>query len=218
MQIMNPKKTPQFNSKDACNSFAACLDAMLKAEKKPAFTYTAINKPIIKQLVHYFCGQEDCGLDLLKGIFLRGPVGTGKSVIMRAFAIWLSPGNRFRIVDCRDLQKQALKDGFDSLLKYSVHSYNYKNGFYHRDNGGIIYCFDDLGGEKVTKFYGNDINVMAEIILDRYREFDITRLKTHITSNLKDGDLIEEMYSLRVRDRMREMFNFVDLKGPSFRR
>lgn len=215
---MTPKKTPQFNSKEACNSFAACLAAMLKAEGKPAFNFTTANKAVIKQLVHYFCGQEDCGLDLLKGIFLRGPVGTGKSAIMRAFALWLVPPHRFRIVECRDLQKQALKDGFDSLLKYSIHSYNFKNGFYHRENGGIIYCFDDLGAEKLTKFYGNEINVMAEVLQDRYREFDITRLKTHITSNLKDGDLIEEMYTLRIRDRMREMFNFIDMPGPSFRK
>lgn len=215
---MTPKKAHQFNSKEACNSFAAFLVAMLKAEKKPTFTFTPENKTVIKKLVHYFCGQEDCGLDLLKGIFLRGPVGTGKSAIMRAFALWLSTPNRFRIVECRDIQKQALKDGFDSLLKYSVHSYNFKNGFYHRENGGIVYCFDDLGAEKLTKYYGNEINVMAEVLQDRYREFDITRLKTHITSNLKDGDLIEEMYTLRIRDRLREMLNFVDMPGPSFRK
>lgn len=215
---MTHKTTTPFNSKEACNQFATHLNEMLKAEKKPAFNYTEANKPIIKTLVHYFCNQKDSGLDLDKGIFLRGPVGTGKSAIMRAFSTLLSQSTRFRIVDCRDVQKQAVKDGFDSLLKYTVHSYTFKNGFYHRENGGIVYCFDDLGAEKLSKFYGNEINVMAEVLQDRYREFDITRLKTHITSNLKDGDLIEEMYSLRVRDRMREMFNFVDMPGPSFRK
>ena len=49
---------------------------------------------------------------------------------------------------------------------------------------------------------------MAEILLSRYDMFIHHQMKTHITTNL-NGDEIEEMYGIRVRSRMRELFNLI---------
>jgi DNA replication protein DnaC len=69
------------------------------------------------------------------------------------------------------------------------------------------YCFDDLGTEVDKKYYGNESNVMAEILLDRYDKQSV-KGKTHVTSNL-NSTMLEERYGYRVRSRIREMLNIV---------
>lgn len=68
------------------------------------------------------------------------------------------------------------------------------------------FCFDDLGTEQSLKYYGNECNVMAEVLLSRYERFVSQSIKTHITTNLSATE-IEALYGNRVRSRMREMFN-----------
>jgi hypothetical protein len=71
-----------------------------------------------------------------------------------------------------------------------------------------IYCFDDLGAEQSLKYYGNECNVMSEILLSRYDLFISQRMITHITTNLSASEL-EEIYGNRVRSRFRETVNLV---------
>ena len=70
------------------------------------------------------------------------------------------------------------------------------------------YCFDDLGIENNIKYYGNECNVMAEILLSRYDLFIGRGLITHITTNLSATE-IEEAYGNRLRSRLREMVNLI---------
>lgn len=208
-----PKETPQFDIDAACAHFVAHI----KKNICPDFKVTIHNKGVIRNLVYYFSNQEG-EYKLNKGLCLRGPFGTGKTTLMRAFASWQPNKRPFRMVNTRDIQKDCAIQGFEALFKYSKHSYNYKHGVYARENGPITYNFDDWGAEKVTKFYGTEINVMEELLQDRYNEFTETGMLTHLTTNLKDGNLIEQMYGGRVRDRLREMFNFVDLLGETHRK
>ena len=69
-------------------------------------------------------------------------------------------------------------------------------------------CFDYLGTENNLKYYGNECNVMAEILLSRYDIFTSKKIQTHITTNLSASE-IENVYGNRVRSRMREMFNLI---------
>ena len=62
--------------------------------------------------------------------------------------------------------------------------------------------------EKNIKYYGNECNVMAEIILSRYDLFISKKTLTHITTNLSASE-IEKAYGNRIRSRLREMFNVV---------
>lgn len=70
------------------------------------------------------------------------------------------------------------------------------------------YCFDDLGTEQQIKHFGNDCNVMAEILITRYEEFIANGSITHITTNLSASE-IEKAYGNRVRSRLRQMFNLI---------
>ena len=70
------------------------------------------------------------------------------------------------------------------------------------------YCFDDLGTEHNIRYFGNDCNVMAEILLSRYDHFTENKTVTHLTTNLAASE-IETYYGNRVRSRMRAMFNLI---------
>lgn len=58
------------------------------------------------------------------------------------------------------------------------------------------------------RHYGKDCNVMGEILLSRYDLFLNHKRKTHATTNLNAVEL-EELYGIRVRSRMRQLFNLV---------
>jgi DNA replication protein DnaC len=80
------------------------------------------------------------------------------------------------------------------------------------------YCFDDLGTEETKSHFGNKINVMAEIILNRYDNKTAMGWEfTHVTTNLS-ADEIEQYYGSRVRSRFREMFNAITLNGNDRRK
>lgn len=49
---------------------------------------------------------------------------------------------------------------------------------------------------------------MAEILLSRYDLFTTRHMITHLTTNLNSTE-IEQLYGLRVRSRLREMFNLI---------
>ena len=101
---------------------------------------------------------------------------------------------------CRDISFEFIKDGYQTIHKYS----NGNNSYSEYRN----YCFDDLGVETNLKYYGNECNVMAEIILSRYDIFISKQVITHITSNLSASE-IETTYGNRVRSRLRNMLNLI---------
>jgi energy-coupling factor transporter ATP-binding protein EcfA2 len=146
------------------------------------------------------------GLYLHKGIMLTGPVGCGKTSFMKLIQFFLPRENRHIIKSCRDVSFEFIQDGYEVISRYSKQSF-----YYHRPR---TYCFDDLGTENSLKYYGNDCNVMAEILLSRYDLFITQRLITHLTTNLNSSE-IEQIYGPRVRSRMREMFNLISFSNIS---
>jgi DNA replication protein DnaC len=69
-------------------------------------------------------------------------------------------------------------------------------------------CFDDLGTENNLKYFGNECNIIAEILLSRYDLFINKKIITHITTNLSATE-IENQYGNRVRSRLRELCNLM---------
>lgn len=146
-------------------------------------------------------------LDLEKGILLSGPVGCGKTTLMSLMRYFTADKNKFIMKSCRDISFEFIEGGFSVIHKYSrgaLYQYLPKN-----------YCFDDLGVESSLKYYGNECNVMAEILLTRYDLFVAQKLTTHLTTNLSASE-IEEAYGNRVRSRLREMFNLIAFDNNSF--
>lgn len=55
-------------------------------------------------------------------------------------------------------------------------------------------------------YWGNNCNVMGEVLLSRYDLFISSKMITHVTTNLNSQEL-EVLYGNRLRSRMRAMFN-----------
>ena len=159
--------------------------------------------PIIYKLMAYFLKDEaSCyqyGINLDKGILLSGPVGCGKTTLMNLMKTLTATEHKFYIKPCRDISFEFIQDGYEIIQKYS-------KGKLYPDPKTI--CFDDLGTEKNLKYYGNECNVMAELILSRYDLFISKKIYTHITTNLSASE-IETAYGNRVRSRLRSMVNLI---------
>lgn len=73
------------------------------------------------------------------------------------------------------------KNGYEA-----INNFTQKQNFQSKLTG---YCFDDLGTEQQIKHFGNDCNVMAEILISRYEHFVENKSITHITTNLSATEI-----------------------------
>ncbi len=160
--------------------------------------------PIIYKLIAYFLKDEatcfQYGINGNKGILLSGPIGCGKTSLMNLMKHLATTEHKFFVKPCRDISFEFIQDGYEVIHKYS------KGKLYQSEPKTI--CFDDLGTENNLKYYGNECNVMAEILLSRYDIFTAKKIQTHITTNLSASE-IENVYGNRVRSRLREMINLI---------
>ena len=159
---------------------------------------------LVKSLAAYFlqddvlCRQNEIDLD--KGILLSGPIGCGKTSLMQLMQLIPNQQKKFRFKSCRQISFEFIEDGYQVIHKYTRGDI-YKTNTY-------AYCFDDLGTESNIKYYGNECNVMAEILLSRYDLHTSQGLLTHVTTNLSTIE-IEEIYGNRLRSRLRQMVNLI---------
>lgn len=162
---------------------------------------------IYKLLVYAIGDKENAerrGISLCKGLLVCGPIGCGKTSLLKLISYFFPRETQYHIKPTREISFEFEKDGFAVINQYG------KGSFFRLGNYLIpkAWCFDDLGLEQTPKYYGNDCNVMAEILLARYDQFVSKRMMTHITTNLSASEL-ESIYGNRIRSRMREMFNLV---------
>jgi DNA replication protein DnaC len=81
--------------------------------------------------------------------------------------------------------------------------------------GKVVYL-DDVGSEETVNHYGSKINWFKEFLESYYlNSTDFSRL---ILSTNCNFDQIQEKYGFRVRSRMKEMFNIIDVKGKDLRK
>lgn len=193
------------------------------AEFKP----TKEQLPILKALALYFTGNPefekldtsvyntvDIPFSLNKGLWIWGNPGVGKTLLMQMF----SRNKRlcYRLLQCPKIVSSFVIDGFDAIKQYSkkwqepVGASNF-----YQDYIGI--CYNDLGTEPMrAKNYGNEINVMEHLFLETYENM-VPFFHRHVTTNLT-FDQVESCYGVRVKDRIRESFNVLELKGESLRK
>jgi DNA replication protein DnaC len=202
--IENNQKVYEFNK---CLSFIVCQG---KEHYGQSFKINILDIPTIYKLVIYMIKDQNTALklqiDLNKGILLSGPIGCGKTSIMHLIRPFASPLFDYKIKTCRELSFEFAKSGFDAINKYSL-----KQNHQSRLSG---YCFDDLGAEQQIKHFGNDCNVMAEVLISRYEQYVENHSITHLTSNLSASE-IEMLYGNRLRSRMRNMFNLISFNVNS---
>ena len=160
--------------------------------------------PVVYKLIAYFLKDEatchQYNIDLTKGILFTGPIGSGKTALMNLMKYLANNESKYYIKACRDISFEFIQDGYQTIHKYSI------GKLYHSE--AKLICFDDLGVENNLKYFGNECNVMAEILLSRYDIFVSKKILTHITTNLSASE-IEAIYGNRVRSRLRAMFNLI---------
>lgn len=192
------------------------------------------NDEPIQQLCFYFAKDKRFMGDLGKGLLLLGPKGTGKTHLMKFFQ--QNQLASYVMVNTRVIENAWINElpqdeakTIDYYSKNRILAVN-ENRFGHKIAG---FCFDDLGSETTpSKRFGEDKNVMAEVVLNRYdavtlyhprddedenpNEFRPMFYHTHIVTNILPEQL-EERYGSRMRDRLKEMFNLITIEGNSRR-
>lgn len=185
------------------NEILTYLNAKGKLLFGTSFKIAIDDRDILFKLCNYFIKDEvNCkklDIDIHKGILLTGPVGCGKTSLMKLLRHIVPHQKPYKIIPTRNIVF-----GFNHVGYKTIEDYGSTNYF----------CFDDLGVEPIGRHYGKDCNVMGEILLSRYELFIEHKVKTHATSNLNAQEL-EERYGNRVRSRMRELFNLIAFDNGS---
>jgi hypothetical protein len=176
------------------------------------------NRKVINRLVLYFLGHDVAythkgkvyEIKKTKGFLIGGSVGSGKTLLMEA------ANQTFKafgyVATARKVAGDFIEEGQKAILKHSKPMKPNGQGYTYPD------CFfDDLGAEDSKKHYGNETNVMAELITDRYELFIRNHSKTFFTTNLTRAEM-EEKYGPRVMSRLKQMCNFILLDCKTDRR
>ena len=181
--------------------FKACLQylqAKGKSKYGDEFSLRKEDYTLIRKMLCYAIRDEEAcqkyEIDFNKGILLLGPVGSGKTSLMTLIRDFFPTSFRPILKSTRQVSYEFIKAGYEIIDQYG--------------KSDKVFCFDDLGVENSLKHYGNECNTMGEILLTRYDQFIQFGTITHVTTNLNSVEL-EKMYGVRVRSRLREMFNLI---------
>lgn len=177
----------------------------------PLFTLTPEVMKVYKELIRYFHADPEFKGDLIKGILLMGPTGTGKTLAMEVMSIYRQIDDtkfimndkvykmNYEIIDVNRLVNFFMDNAFDGIDIYCRRH---------------IVCIDDIGTEiEQVKHYGNTLDVVSHVLSERYAK----RLITFGTTNFPI-EVLEQKYDNRVTSRMHALFNFITLKCDDFRK
>lgn len=191
----------------------------------PSFVVREDYKPLFNDIVRY-CLMADGNLNPRKGLWLWGDIGTGKTTllhIVRDFCSIVRPLDRdggqysFRITNAIDVCAKFADKGYEGIKKYIASDPEMYIGMYNINLNISRQAFDEIGSEaRITQHYGCAENVFQYILQRRYDRHDGIDNITHVTTNLTPKQIAGE-YGARIHDRCKEMFNFVALRGKTFR-
>lgn len=173
------------------------LDAKGKLLFGEKFKIYKEDRSILYKLCNYqirdWQACKKLNIDIKKGILLSGPVGCGKTSLMKLIRHITPHYQSYEMIPTRNVTFAFNYIGYKIIEQYG---------------DSRFYCFDDLGVEPTGRYFGKDCNVMGEVILSRHELFLKYKFKTHCTTNLNAQEL-EERYGNRARSRMRELFNLI---------
>lgn len=191
-------------------------DNVLK--NNPDFVVDEQSEKVFNLLCQYFSQDpefEKSGYKLNKGIMLTGPVGVGKTELLRIFQ--KNKRQCYHLISVYEIEAACQKNGVDFFQVYigAVPGRgNTPEYFYQRSVG---WAFDDIGRESIVFDFGNKSDVVSKIIQTRYLSKNhIPFTNLHLTTNLTPGE-IESRYDYAVKSRLREMFNYITVEGKDRR-
>lgn len=217
------------NSKELANDavFAAhsrllveCANKII-AKQGRRFIVDDNNRDVLRFLLYYFNGCDKAleifpnkGYSLDKQILLCGGVGTGKTLIMDAFASYLAITKNPRRFTAYSVTEM--------LNYYQLHNsldpYTYNAGCNKGRMSPYAICMNDLGVET-HKHYGVDLKALIDEFLHARNEIWVYEdKKTHITTNLTTAEMkayFADGYK-RLEDRFKA-YNVIPLLGGSRR-
>lgn len=163
---------------------------------------TEDNLKLIKALCYFISGdsrlESELGYSMGKGLLIRGISGLGKTHLVRCLEDneWLP----ILVLSMIEVSDAVAKDG----------EFNIQLG-----DRKLIYL-DDVGTEEATvTYYGTKINWFKNFVEMYYlRHRSYNRLMISTNNSFAE---IEEKYGFRVRSRMKDMFNIVDITGKDMR-
>jgi hypothetical protein len=158
--------------------------------------------PLIKALCYFFSEDErfesELGYSLSKGIILRGVSGLGKTHIVKC----LSKNGLHPTYVCSMIEiGKIVKD----------------EGEFELPSGYSKYYIDDVGSEEssTVNHYGTRINWLKDFLETFYlRSKHYSKLIMSTNNNAQE---IEQKYGFRVRSRVKDMFNVIDVTGKDLR-
>lgn len=169
--------------------------------------YISHNRQVYSAIVEHGARMLD-GTDY-KGLFLKGPVGVGKSFGVEVLAQY------FRIPVLRpELIAAQFKEFNGNLRQLEERLILTAGDFWHEPQDIVI---DELGTTDNARHFGESSALMCDVLDMRYRAFLRYGVKTIVTTNLDDAELARR-YGVRIDDRLNEMFYFRSVTGESLRR
>lgn len=152
----------------------------------------------------YFVSRDlrfntELGYNTKKGLMIRGNTGVGKTYMVKCIAT--NEYNPIRIHSMLSINNEIKNSEFgDYNMKYAR-----------------IHYIDDVGTTTpIINHFGTKINWFKDFIeLESFEKNNFSHL---IISTNCSFDEIEAMYGFRVRSRMAEMFNVIDVEGEDFRK
>lgn len=183
-------------------------------EVEPRFIINDRNRGILSALYDYVWGRSEL-LDPQKGLLLWGAIGVGKSLLIKGLQRYYGKINRycfggsnrsvgFKLTSAAEIALLYAEKGMNGMVHYTDRSYM------------CHLAIDELGREPLdAKHFGTGINVIQVILQLRYevrREFI-----TFATTNLNPDTEFAGRYGDYISDRVKEMFNVIEIKGNSWR-
>jgi DNA replication protein DnaC len=191
-------------------NFALTVVERIAKGLNPFFSMSVSQEKVFKELIRYIHGDPEFDGDLNKGILLMGPTGTGKTLAMLVMSIYRQIDNTMMVVNGRS----------KSMHFEIVKSSKIVNDYACEGSEGIeiylkrlILCIDDIGSEPRTAAnYGNKVDVIEQILTERYERRSMTLGTTNLTE-----ERLSERYDNRVISRMYKLFNFIVLNDKDYR-
>lgn len=163
------------------------------------------NKRFITALCYFISRDEkfetELGFSFQKGLLIRGIAGLGKTHLVRCLEE--NELNPILVLSMIEITDEIKMQGEFEIM-------------YGKNK--IIYL-DDVGTEEpVVNHYGTKISFFKNYIELMYLKNQNKTFNHLIISTNNSFSEIEERYGFRVRSRMREMFNIIDVKGEDMRK
>lgn len=180
----------------------------------PSFEVDDSNRELLKALYQWVWGMPGM-LDVGKGLLFHGPIGVGKSTLLKGLQNYAAKiarycvggeevGITFQLISAAEIALQFAEKGITGLNRYT-----------ERDCMHNL-AIDEVGREPMdSKHYGTGINVIQTVLQLRYEQRN--SFYTHMTTNLDPDTELAQYYDSYIADRVKEMFNVIKIEGSSRR-